>query len=73
MTTPTLHRGATVYRVGRTSALRAIYIKPLSGGMVELKTSIFAAKALRIRATDVFPDRDACRTEIERRKQKEPT
>ncbi len=66
-------RGDTVWRIGQRAALRGVFVKPLPGGMVEIRTSTFAREPLRIRAEDVFASRDACRAEMIRRNEAKET
>lgn len=64
-----LRPGATVWRIGERSnaPLRAIVIRLVPPGMVEVRASTFTRIPKRVWAHDVFADRDACRAEIVRR------
>lgn len=64
-----LRPGAIVWRIGpRSNApLRAIVVRLAPGAYVDVRASTFSRNELRVPAEDVFADREACRTEINRR------
>ncbi len=69
MTAPALRPGDVVWRIGDRSRLplRCIVVRPVPLGLVEVRSSTFARHAVRVRAEDIFADREACRAEINRR------
>jgi hypothetical protein len=65
-----LRPGAVAWRIGDRSGtpLRCIVVRPaLAGALIEVRASRFSRNSLTIHARDLFPDRDACRAEIQRR------
>jgi hypothetical protein len=75
MNVPAPHAGDIVWCIGRTGALRRIFMHPLLGALAEVRTSRFSRDTITLNADDVFTDRNACRAEIQRRasETKEPS
>jgi hypothetical protein len=51
----------------RPSARRCIMVRVVNGEFVSVRTSTFSRDFWSIPVADVFPDREACRAEIQRR------
>lgn len=64
-----MRAGNTAWRIGERTGgpLRCIVKRVLDGGTIEVRSSSFSPDVLRLPAGDVFPDREACRAEIQRR------
>ncbi len=58
----------TAWRIGCSGALRCIIVRRLPGqGNYEVRASTASRDAMTVPMADVFPDREACRAEIQRR------
>jgi hypothetical protein len=76
MTVPAIRPGDKVWRIGPRSKqpLPCIVVRS-RGGNILVKAGRFSRDEQAVNTSDVFPDRDACRAEIQRRasETKEPT
>lgn len=53
----------------RPSARRCILVRVVNSEFVSVRASTFSRDFWSVNAADVFPDREACRAEIARRKE----
>jgi hypothetical protein len=68
--TPALRPGYSAYRITeRGTCVRCIVKRVVGGAFVEVRSSAFSKEVLKLRAEDVFADRQACRAEIKLRKE----
>lgn len=79
MTSPTLKPGDRVWRIAivhqfmyphgppKYMARACEIVRVISTDLIQARPSRFARNTLTVKASDVFPDREACRAEIQRR------
>jgi hypothetical protein len=73
MTTPALRPGDVVWRIhypdsGKApSARRCVFVRPVNVEFVSVRASTFSRDFVITSAEHIFPDRDSCRAEIQRR------
>jgi hypothetical protein len=66
---PELRAGDAIWRIGQRAGqpLRCEFMRTLPGDLVKVRSNRFAPDEEVVKATNIFPDRDSCRLEIQRR------